>query len=142
MVIRICLKKMIKVSLLCGLILLNVNCARILQTTYTPDLKSDEYSMEIMRLKDVIENHPTQTASPLQAAETRETFSAATAEETIHIVVRGDTLWDIAKGYLGDPFRYPELARLSRIKDPDWIYPGDVIRIIQKKISKKRTSQG
>jgi nucleoid-associated protein YgaU len=80
--------------------------------------------------------------SPLQAAEARETHSEPTAEETIHIVVRGDTLWDIAKGYLGDPFRYPELARLSRIKDPDWIYPGDVIRIIRKYSSKKRISQG
>lgn len=49
-----------------------------------------------------------------------------------HIVVRGDTLWDIAQTYMGDPFRYPELAKLSRIRDPDWIYPGDVVRIIRK----------
>ena len=61
MVIRIFLKKMIKVSLFCGLILVNVSCARILQTTYTPDLKSGEYSMEIMRLKDVIKNNPSQS---------------------------------------------------------------------------------
>ena len=60
MVTRIFLKKMIKVSLLCGLIFLNVSCARILQTTNTPDLKSGEYSMEIMRLKDVIKNNPSQ----------------------------------------------------------------------------------
>ena len=56
-----------------------------------------------------------------------------TTDEFIHIVVRGDTLWDIADHYLGDPFRYPELAALSHIKDPHWIYPGDVIRIIQKR---------
>ncbi len=61
MVIRIFLKKMIKVSLLCGLIFLNVSCARILQTTNTPDLKSGEYSMEIMRLKDFIKNNPSQS---------------------------------------------------------------------------------
>ena len=61
MAIRIFLKKMIKVSLLCGLIFLNVSCARILQTTNTPDLKSGEYSMEIMRLKDVIKNNPSQS---------------------------------------------------------------------------------
>ncbi len=61
MVIRIFLKKMIKVSLLCGLIFLNVSCARILQTTHTPNLKSGEYSMEIMRLKDVIKNNPSQS---------------------------------------------------------------------------------
>ena len=61
MVIRILLKKMIKVSLLCGLIFLNVSCARILKTTNTPDLKSGEYSMEIMRLEDVIKNNPSQS---------------------------------------------------------------------------------
>ena len=61
MVTRIFLKKMIKVSMLCGLIFLNVSCARILQTTNTPDLKSGEYSMEIMRLKDVIKNNPSQS---------------------------------------------------------------------------------
>ena len=61
MVILIFLKKMIKVLLLCGLIILNVSCARILQTTNTPDLKSGEYSMEIMRLKDVIKNNPSQS---------------------------------------------------------------------------------
>jgi len=49
--------------------------------------------------------------------------------EFVHIVVRGDTLWDIARKYLKDPFRYPELARLSEIKNPDLIYPGDTVRI-------------
>lgn len=46
-----------------------------------------------------------------------------------HVVVKGDTLWDIAKKYVKDPFRYPELARLSKIKNPDLIYPYDLVRI-------------
>ena len=48
----------------------------------------------------------------------------------IHRVVKGDTLWHIAQRYINDPFRYPELARLSRIKNPDLIYPGDKVKII------------
>lgn len=52
--------------------------------------------------------------------------------EHVHIVVKGDTLWDIAEEYLGDPFRYPQLAESSHIRDPDWIYPGDRVRIIIK----------
>ena len=71
---------------------------------------------------------------------------AAGKIEIMHIVVEGDTLWDIAARYLGDPFRYPELAKLSRINDPDLIYPGDLIRITIKKqpapaIEKTATTQ-
>jgi len=50
---------------------------------------------------------------------------------TTHIVVKGDTLWDVAERHLNDPFRYPELAEVSNILDPHWIYPGDIIRIIK-----------
>jgi nucleoid-associated protein YgaU len=55
-------------------------------------------------------------------------------QEHVHLVVPGDTLWHIARRYLGDPFRYAELAKLSRIKNPDLIYPGDIVRIQKKKI--------
>lgn len=56
----------------------------------------------------------------------------SSGEMLVHIVVKGDTLWDIAKSYLGNPMLYPELAELSRIKDPHWIYPRDVIRIVRR----------
>ena len=46
-----------------------------------------------------------------------------------HVVVKGDTLWDISEVYVKNPFRYPELAELSNIKDPDLIYPYDLVRI-------------
>jgi chemotaxis signal transduction protein len=52
--------------------------------------------------------------------------------EIVHQVVPGDTLWDIAAHYLDDPFQYPELARLSQIRNPHLIYPGDIIHIIRK----------
>lgn len=52
------------------------------------------------------------------------------SREIIHIVQKGDTLWAIAKKYINNPWRYPELARLSKIKNPDLIYPGDRIRIL------------
>lgn len=56
--------------------------------------------------------------------------------EIMHIVVRGDTLWHIAKRYVDNPYRYPELARLSNIRNPDLIYPGDRVRILKRKRKK------
>ena len=50
-------------------------------------------------------------------------------KEIIHTVVKGDTLWAIAKKYVNNPFLYPELARLSNIKNPHRIYPGNRVRI-------------
>lgn len=52
-----------------------------------------------------------------------------TVNVIIHIVVKGDTLWAIAKKHVHNPFLYPELARLSNIKNPHRIYPGNRVRI-------------
>lgn len=57
--------------------------------------------------------------------------------EIVHVIAKGDTLWAIAKHYLKNPFLYPELAKLSKIKNPDLIYPGNQVRIIYKKNSRK-----
>ncbi len=50
--------------------------------------------------------------------------------DCIHIVVKGDTLWDIAKRYTHNALNYPVLARRSGIRDPHWIYPGDRVHLI------------
>lgn len=48
-----------------------------------------------------------------------------------HTVRKGDTLWDIARFYLKDPFRWPEVfhANTDIVKNPHWIYPGQVLTI-------------
>ncbi len=51
----------------------------------------------------------------------------AGADEVTHLVKKGDTLWDLAKAYLQDPFRWPDvfLRNTDIVENPHWIYPGD-----------------
>lgn len=106
-------------------------------------IETDDFTLTIERGQSGKTHQPLQTASA-PAERTGETEPLPTGPapvvttEHTHIVVKGDTLWDIAAKYLRNPFRYPELAKLSRIKDSHWIYPGDLIRIIKKKVPEAR----
>lgn len=44
-------------------------------------------------------------------------------------VEKGDTLWSICKTYLGDPYKYNEVAKDNGIPNPNLIFPGQKIYI-------------
>ncbi len=52
-------------------------------------------------------------------------------EAQFHTVVRGDSLSKIAKAYYGNAMKYPVIFEANKpmLKDPNLIYPGQVLRI-------------
>ncbi len=51
-------------------------------------------------------------------------------EARLHIIVRGDTLWDLADLTFNDPYLWPQIWNQNRyILDSHWIYPGDPLLI-------------
>jgi hypothetical protein len=48
------------------------------------------------------------------------------ADTQVHVVAKGDTLWDLAAHYYGNPYLWPQLwERNQYVLDAHWIYPGD-----------------
>jgi hypothetical protein len=49
----------------------------------------------------------------------------------LHVVRRGDTLWDICFFYFNDPWQWPKVwSYNAQVTNPHWIYPGDLVRLL------------
>ncbi|MGA1841356.1 MAG: LysM peptidoglycan-binding domain-containing protein [bacterium] len=60
------------------------------------------------------------------------TAQQAASVSDIYIVTKGDTLWNISEEFFGDPQLWPALWQINpHIKDPHWIYPGEIINLIK-----------
>jgi LysM repeat protein len=68
-------------------------------------------------------------ADPIRAAGTADEPQLQDNPPERHIVVKGDTLWDISRRFLKNPWRWPDLWGLNKdeVRNPHLIYPGNVI---------------
>ena len=64
---------------------------------------------------------------PVFAAAPRCEFLANAPDK--HVVVKGDTLWDIAGKFLKKPWCWPKIWQPNKkeIPNPHWIYPGQIV---------------
>ncbi|WP_067540234.1 LysM peptidoglycan-binding domain-containing protein [Nocardia crassostreae] len=53
----------------------------------------------------------------------------APAPDVTHLVVEGDTLWDLAAQFYGDPTLFTLIAAANHLADPNLIFPGQVLII-------------
>lgn len=59
----------------------------------------------------------------------REETGDAGESERIHVVVEGDTLWDIADAQYGDPTKWRKIANENGISNPRTLQPGTELTI-------------
>lgn len=83
-----------------------------------------------------VEIVPRDTIRPIQPRDTRpwvprDSLVAETTAVVTHVVKPGDTLWDLARRYLNDPYRWPDVFRANSgtVENPHWIYPGELLRM-------------
>lgn len=103
------------------------------------NLKVD-FSKGIVKLSGICDSHATKEKAVLLAGNVKgvesvndEALEAPEPEETteFYTVKKGDSLSKIAKTYYSDALKYPVIFEANRevIKNPDLIYPGQVLRI-------------
>jgi len=70
------------------------------------------------------------TQTPHVRAQEATPYGQADQETYIHVVVKGDTLWDICEGLYANPWVWPKVWQMNpHITNPHWIYPGTELRV-------------
>lgn len=63
---------------------------------------------------------------PQEEAQVAEQAGPQAGQQVVHTVVRGETLWGLARRYYDNPFFWRNIyeANTEHIQNPHWIYPG------------------
>ncbi|WP_418302351.1 LysM peptidoglycan-binding domain-containing protein [Lysinibacillus fusiformis] len=89
------------------------------------------YGNKKINLKAATKANSSTTTSKTATKAVVEQKRPTTGKETskTHTVKSGETLWAIAKKYLGDGSKYTELAKINNISNPNVIKAGQVIKL-------------
>ena len=81
--------------------------------------------------KTVVVEQPKEQTKPKTVTVEQEQDKPTAPKAKTHTVVRGDTLWGIAKKYYGNGAQYTKIynANKDKIKNPNLIYVGQVLTI-------------
>ncbi|HEY6547023.1 MAG TPA: LysM peptidoglycan-binding domain-containing protein [Vicinamibacteria bacterium] len=59
-----------------------------------------------------------------------------------YIIEKGDTLWDLSKRFLGNPYLWPQIWDQNRyVTDAHWIYPGDPLTLPKVSLISERAGE-
>ena len=89
------------------------------------------YVREVSGDRTVIDRNESGTSnimSPVRVCDLEAVRKANHEDHIVHTVKKGDTLWGIAKKYLGSGSRYDELKRLNNL-DGNFIAVGQKLKI-------------
>ena len=93
--------------------------------------QSEESTPAFKQISGSIESAPAAESSADATHSSAETIKVKANSPKTYIVVKGDTLWDIASKFLNDPWYWPEIwYRNPQVANPHLIYPGDVLTLI------------
>ncbi len=87
-------------------------------------------SLPVTVVASLVLLHAASAQSPHVSNGAADSLSSAAAQNSSYIIRKGDTLWDLAFHFLGNPFRWPEIWHENAyIRNPDLIFPGDPLAI-------------
>lgn len=72
---------------------------------------------------------PLVTPIPTPTGEISPEAATHTAMPKTYTVATGDSLWSISVATYGNGYRWPEIAQLSHVANPDLIYAGNVLTL-------------
>lgn len=88
-----------------------------------------EYTIEFVVARDLIVEIEGKEGKQTETAAKKSTDRPETKKDNEYVVKDKDTLWRIAQQKLGNGNRYPEIAKLNNLTNPNLIRVGQVLKL-------------